>query len=125
METLSATKIQSWLVWFLRGLLVLGFLVLFGRLFELQVVRGEYFRNLAEGNRIRRIPITAARGQIIARGGEILVGNEKVNKKIIFTDSGYEKTDDIEDAQGVDLITEWERSYPLQEKIAHISGYLG
>src|SRR3972149_1110178 len=99
METLSAIKIQSWLVWFLRGLLILGFLVLFGRLFELQVVRGKYFRILAEGNRIRRVPIIAQRGEIYARGGEVLVANKKIERKIVFTDSGYEKIDILDGAK--------------------------
>src|SRR3990170_1220497 len=74
MQTLSSTKSQSWLSWFLRGILILGFLVLTSRLFELQVIKGAYFRSLSEDNRIKRIPITASRGKIFARGGEEMIG---------------------------------------------------
>jgi penicillin-binding protein 2 len=126
METLAATKSQSWLSWFLRGLLLLGFLILVSRLVELQLIKGDYFRAIAEGNRIRRIPIRAARGKILARGGEVLVGNKEVKEKIEFNaEAGFIKVKDISEALPEDIITEWERDYPLGEKFAHVGGYLG
>jgi penicillin-binding protein 2 len=126
MEKLSSQNTQSWLSWFARGLLLLGALVLLGRLFELQVIKGGYFRALAEENRIRRVPITAARGRILTRGGEVLAGNLEIKRKIIFNpDNGYEKSDDITGANDNEIITEWLRSYPAGETAAHITGYLG
>lgn len=95
MESLVSTKSQSWLSWFLRGMLVFGFLFLAGRLIELQVIKGDYFRSLSDENRIKRVPIFASRGKIIARGGEILVGNK---------DGG--------------------RDYVLGSAFAHVSGYV-
>lgn len=65
---------QSWLTWFLRGILILGFLALFAKLFEVQIIKGDYYRKLAEENRIKHIPIPASRGKILARGGETLEG---------------------------------------------------
>lgn len=77
MQTLTDSKNnQSWLTWFLRGLLLLGFLLLIARLFELQIIKGNYYKGLAEGNRIERIKIKAPRGKILARGGELLTGSE-------------------------------------------------
>lgn len=67
-----------------------------GRLIELQVIKGDYFKSLSENNRIKRVVIPAPRGLILARGGEILVGNR-----------GYI------------------RDYPLGEAFGHVSGYLG
>ena len=126
MENLSSVKTQSWLAWFLRGILILGFIILFGRLFELQVIKGNYFRNLSEGNRIRRVVISAPRGQILARGGEVLVGNKEVKRRIIFNpQEGYEISDDVSKATSDEIITEWIRDYKLKESFAHISGYLG
>ena len=52
----------------------MGFLVLAARLFELQVIKGAYYRTISEENRIRHIPILAERGKIYARGGEVLEG---------------------------------------------------
>jgi len=104
----------------------LGFLILVGRLLELTIIKGAYFRSLSEENRIRRIPISAPRGRILARAGEELVGNKEVKKRIIFNpESGYEKVDfKVGDPQD-ETITEWVRDYKLAESFAHVSGYLG
>ena len=40
-----------------------------------QVVRGDYYRELAENNRLRKLPIKAARGSIYDRAGTLLVEN--------------------------------------------------
>lgn len=74
MQKLSSVKNDSWLGWFLRGVLILGTLFLFVRLIELQIIKGNYFRKLAEGNRIKKIIIPAKRGKILSRGGEVLDG---------------------------------------------------
>lgn len=59
------------------GLLVcIGFLVL--RLAQLQLVRGSYYRELAEKNRLRVVPETAARGVIVDRAGRVLASNQTV-----------------------------------------------
>jgi len=117
---------QSWLSWFARGLLILGFLVLIGRLIELQIIKGEYFRTLAEGNRIRSVPIVAPRGRVLARGGEVLVGNREVKRRVVFDPaSGYQKLEDLTGGQEDEIITEWVRDYKLGSDFAHVGGYLG
>lgn len=113
METLISNQKQSWLVWFLRGVLILSFLILSGRLFELTVIRGAYFRSLSEGNRIRRIPIVALRGNILARSGEVIASNKKAE----IDDNGV--------AEKGGIIIEWNRYYPQGFDFAHITGYLG
>lgn len=50
-------------------------LVLFGRALYLQIVKGDYYRHLAEGNRIRSDVIKANRGLIYDRFGNLLVKN--------------------------------------------------
>lgn len=126
MEYLSKTKTQSWLLWFLRGFLILGFFVLLGRLVDLQLIKGKYYKVLAEGNRIRRVIIVAPRGKIYARGGEVIVGNKKIKKRVVFDSSeGYIKTSNLEGAAEEEVITEWERDYIFGSQTAHITGYLG
>ena len=49
--------------------------ILLGRAFYLQVAKGEYYRNMAEGNRIRSEVIKANRGLIYDRFGNLLVKN--------------------------------------------------
>lgn len=126
METLVSLKQQTWLPWFLKGILIVGFLILTGRLIELQIIKGSYYRALAEGNRIRRVALAAPRGKILARGGEILAGSNEVVRKLVFSpDKGFTKSDDIAGAKPEELITESVRRYPLGSAFAHVSGYLG
>jgi penicillin-binding protein 2 len=125
METYSQSKIQSWLPWFLRGILIFGFFILFARLIDLSIIRGKYFRSLSEQNRIRRVLIIAPRGKVFARGGETLIGNSQVELKIMFDpEKGYEKVYKVV-KDDEDVITEPVRNYMLGSKFAHISGYLG
>jgi penicillin-binding protein 2 len=57
----------------------LGFLVLIllvaARFWFVQAVRGDYYRELAENNRIRKVTVTAPRGLIYERRGNRLVEN--------------------------------------------------
>lgn len=53
------------------------FVVLALRLFQLTVVKGEYFRNLSENNRIRELTIEAPRGKILDRKGFIVARSEE------------------------------------------------
>lgn len=126
METLSASrKNESWLSWFSKGLLVLSFLFIFARLFELQIIKGDYYRNLSEGNRIRKVRIIAPRGKIYARGGEILIGNKEIEKKVKFKDNGeIVKTDNFDVQENDVLIKEYQRTYPLGEAFLHVGGYV-
>ncbi len=107
MESLISSRRQSWLIWFYKGLLALALLILFGRLTELQIIKGAYYKGLAEGNRIRRIPIRAPRGRILARGGQELVGNVSPSTP-------------SEEASVENL-----RIYDWGEGAAHLTGYLG
>jgi penicillin-binding protein 2 len=46
------------------------------RLAQLQLVQGNYHRQLADNNRIRRSPMVADRGNIIDRNGKVLAANQ-------------------------------------------------
>jgi len=126
MHSLSESRPVGRLTWFLKGILFLALLLLFGRLAELTVIKGEYFRTLAEGNRIRRVTITAPRGRILARGGEVLAGNSEVKTTIDFHPTeGYTKVDPTDSTPPEEVLTEWQRSYPMGDIVGHITGYLG
>src|SRR5687767_12171268 len=51
-------------------------LLLIGRLALLQVVRYDYYTDLARGNRARIEPIPANRGLILDRNGKVLAENQ-------------------------------------------------
>lgn len=56
-------------------IVVVVFVLLVGRLAYLQVAQGAYYGRLADGNRIRLIPIMAPRGIFYDRNGVLLVSN--------------------------------------------------
>lgn len=126
MHNLSVQRAQSWLSWFFRGLLILGILVIIGRLAELQVIKGAYFRELAEGNRVRRVPIVAARGKILDRNGVVIVDNLPIRKTAKFDPmEGYSKRLADENTPEDEVLAEWERDYIYGMEFAHLTGYLG
>jgi len=59
------------LFWIIVGI----FVVLIARLAYLQLEEGDYYHSLAEGNRLRIVPVSAMRGIMYDRNGQILVGS--------------------------------------------------
>lgn len=54
---------------------ILGISIIFTRVIYLQIIRGDYYRSLAENNRIRIKPVKAERGLIYDREGRQIVEN--------------------------------------------------
>lgn len=108
--------------------LVLVAFVVFFRLVQLQVVRGEYYRELADDNRTRTQIVFAPRGSILDRNGAPLVfnvpGYRKIdNEKTIFLgrDEALERIAKGEKNIQVDTL----RNYPYQDSLSHVLGYVG
>ncbi|MFW5982131.1 MAG: penicillin-binding protein 2 [Halanaerobiaceae bacterium] len=57
--------------------IVLLFLVIILRAGHLQIIRGEYFYHLSEGNRLSQRPINALRGRILDNDDNVLVSNRE------------------------------------------------
>ncbi len=55
--------------------IIIFFIIIALRLFQLTVVKGEYYRQLSENNRIKELLIEAPRGQIIDRKGFVVAHN--------------------------------------------------
>jgi penicillin-binding protein 2 len=71
----------------LRGiqLLVVLLLTILGiRLYVLQIVRGSYYAEIAENQRIRLLPISATRGVIFDRNGQVLVDSRPIYNVILW-----------------------------------------
>lgn len=116
---------------FLYFLLFLAFGVLAFRLFSLTILRGAYFREVADGQRVRVNKIVASRGVFFDRKGRPLVRNipvfkecDKETKKcrVISRDEALELEAQNKD---VNLIVGVGREYPYREAMAHLLGYLG
>jgi penicillin-binding protein 2 len=55
------------------GLLLLAFLVLLGRLYQLQILRGDEYKEKADDNFVKEIRQPADRGQVLDRHRRVLV----------------------------------------------------
>ena len=67
----------------LRVVFLALLLIVAGRFWFVQGVRGAYYRELADNNRIRRLSVEAVRGLIFDRQGELLVENIPVYNLMI------------------------------------------
>lgn len=59
----------------LAGLIIVGLAIILVRDIQIQIFKGNYFRGLAEGNRVRIQPIVSERGVIFDSNGRALVQN--------------------------------------------------
>jgi len=70
----------------LRTCFFLIFLVLFGKLWYIAVLKAEYYKELAKQNQVRLIPMLAPRGLIFDRHGRVLVDNIESSNLVLFLD---------------------------------------
>ncbi|MFB3903647.1 MAG: penicillin-binding protein 2 [Acidobacteriota bacterium] len=75
----------------LRTCFVLVFLILFGKLWYIAVIKADYYKQLARQNQVRVIPMLAPRGLILDREGRVLVDNIQSSNLVLFLD----KVDDL------------------------------
>ena len=128
---LQVEKINIYPLFVILGL---GFLVLIGKLFFLQILTGNFNRTLANENRIKLIKKRAPRGVIFDRNSKALVRNTPVFKlKCLSEDNGCEeRIISREEALALevegkgDLVeTEEAREYLYPQALAHVLGYVG
>ncbi len=66
------------------------------RLFYMQIVEGSYYKAEADGNRIRTLPVQAARGVMYDRNGIMLAGSRPTYTVVIPVDRKQEKLPEAE-----------------------------
>lgn len=86
MPLLAETKLSIQRVALLRYFAVAIVVLLLVGFWQLQVVRSEYYANLAERNRIRTLPVMAPRGLILDREGRPLVDHYTAFSVILIRD---------------------------------------
>lgn len=67
-------------------LVIIIFAILFGRLFQLTIIKGEYFRQQADNFRMKQINIKAPRGNIYDANGKLLAGNKSAYNLNVYKD---------------------------------------
>src|ERR1700741_3210094 len=80
------------------------FLILAYRLWQLQVMRSDYYSLAAEKNRVRNVPVLAPRGKILDRYGRTIVDNYPSFSALLLRDSSRDLNADVDlIAQGMHL----------------------
>ena len=116
-EQKNITKSNLSIFWLILNLI---FLLIIGRVFYLQVIRGEYYKNIAENNRIRSLEVKAPRGLIIDRNGEILASNVP-SFDLVLSPSEFFNNQSNKDKIYLDISTELGLSQDeLRKKIEEI-----
>ncbi len=109
----------------LAGVIIL---VIFIKLFSLQILNGFYYRQLADNNRTKTVVVHAPRGIIFDRNGVPLVFNipgfreEKNGKTKLLT---QEEALPLLVQKNINLEIDSLRQYPYKSAISHVLGYIG
>ena len=75
-------------IWMALGLAAFCVFALTLRLWHLQIIKGEFFRDRSENNRLRTVYVPPSRGLIVDRNGEVLVRNRpSLNVDLVIEDS--------------------------------------
>jgi penicillin-binding protein 2 len=118
-------------IYFFYILLIIGLAILVGQAGKLQLIYGDYYREIAEGNRIKKITLPAPRGIIYDRKGRALVRNKPIYKfkiqnskfKILSRKEALKiKAKGGEEAWN--LLEEVGREYVYGKALVHVLGYL-
>ncbi|MDD3998999.1 MAG: penicillin-binding transpeptidase domain-containing protein [Candidatus Shapirobacteria bacterium] len=86
--------------WWFKAALVLSFGIILATVIKLNIIKGSYYRNLALNNRVTKIILPAARGEIVDRKG----------RKV---------------AENIDFNGEIKRFYVYGDSMSSVTGYLG
>ena len=114
---------------FFKLMLIFSSLIIFVRLVDVALIRGEYFSVLASENKVRRIPIPAQRGIIYDRNGVYLAQN-KEEVRIVRFEKGraarFVETEGGVEISKNDVIVHYpSRDYPGASTSAHLAGFVG
>jgi len=118
-------------IYFFYVILIIALAVLIGQAAKLQLIYGSWYREIAEGNRIKKISIPAPRGIIYDRKGRALVRNRPIYKfkiqnskfKILSREEALKiKARGGKEAE--ELVEEVGREYVYGKVLAHVLGYL-
>ncbi len=90
----------------IKALFVVAFLVLFVKVWYLSVLKADYYRELANQNHVRVVPLVAPRGLILDAQGRVLVDNIQSSNLILFLDKTEHLQATFEFLKGLNLTAE-------------------
>ena len=80
----SSQNLRSRL-WIVQSFVVLLLMLLGVRLYYLQLIRGQYYAEIAQNQRVRLLPIPAPRGNILANDGKTALANSSPIYNVILS----------------------------------------
>lgn len=123
-------RIRIWPLWLM---MIVMMVLMTMRLFQLTIVEGKWHRKLAEENRILTLPITAPRGALMDRNGQVLTQNVPVyRRQKPNTGPAALAFETIEREAALKLLADpkerisygIERKYPCGQACASVVGYV-
>ena len=102
------------------AIVVVGTIILLSRLWYLQILNGDDYRQKSENNRVRIRPILAARGMILDRFGKVMVDNRPAFDVFLLREDAGNLKEAIKNVSGViktrpeDIETSLRRESPIR-----------
>ncbi|MBF8250779.1 MAG: mrdA [Deltaproteobacteria bacterium] len=102
------------------AIVVIGTIILLSRLWYLQILNGDDYRQKSENNRVRIRPILAARGMILDRFGKVMVDNRPAFDVFLLREDAGNLKEAIKNVSGViktrpeDIETSLRRESPIR-----------
>lgn len=102
------------------AIVVVGTIILLSRLWYLQILNGDDYRQKSENNRVRVRPILAARGMILDRFGKVMVDNRPAFDVFLLREDAGNLKEAIKNVSGViktrpeDIETSLRRESPIR-----------
>jgi penicillin-binding protein 2 len=113
--------------WILKFGLVLSLMILLVNIFVLDIIKGNYYKDLARANKVVESVIPASRAQILDRKGRVVAKSIYQYFKIEDGNKIYQDSGDFNGYkfEGKDLAYEVKRQYPYGEALSMVTGYVG
>ncbi|WP_366924086.1 hypothetical protein MFMK1_001037 [Metallumcola ferriviriculae] len=99
------------------GILIVAFLILAVRLFYLQVVMASQWQTVSEQNRLRMLPVSARRGDIITDDGHVLATSKPVFTVSVMPGGSGDQLDQVSEKLAVILADEEISADTIVEKV--------
>lgn len=102
------------------AIVVVGTIILLSRLWFLQILNGDDYRQKSENNRVRIRPILAARGMILDRFGKVMVDNRPAFDVFLLREDAGNLKEAIKNVSGIiktrpeDIETSLRRESPIR-----------
>lgn len=97
------TKFAQFKIAALQYLIVAMFFILATGFWRLQISQPLYYKELADQNRIKSLPLLAPRGRIVDREGRVIAGNYPSFSVLLLRDQARQERDMDRIAEGLDL----------------------